>query len=119
MGSIPKGMKAVGVVVLMWAAVLMVMVGANIECSTVTVLVATCSNFITYGAPEPTPGSPCCDALLSLNNLADSTDNRISVCRCLMGLVTTYNPNTTAITALPGFCGISLGFTIDPNTACN
>ncbi|PIA35797.1 hypothetical protein AQUCO_03500277v1 [Aquilegia coerulea] len=98
---------------------LVTIVKGDMDCTTVTALVATCSNFITYGTPEPMPGSPCCDALLGLNNLGDSIDNRKAVCRCLMGLITTYNPNATAIATLPGLCGISLGFTIDPNTDCN
>ncbi|OVA14143.1 Peptidase S54 [Macleaya cordata] len=99
---------AIGVALMWWwvtaAVVEVVMVGGEIECSTVTALVATCSNFITYGVPDPTPGTPCCDALMSLENMAnDSSDNRRSVCRCIMGLVTTYNPNATAIATLPAY----------------
>ncbi|KAF8412311.1 hypothetical protein HHK36_000272 [Tetracentron sinense] len=90
-----------------------------IDCTTVTGLVSACSTFITYGSPDPIPGTPCCDALESLNNMADSIDNRRSMCRCIMGLITTYNPNATALATLPGFCGISLGFNINPNTDCN
>ncbi|XP_058106631.1 putative non-specific lipid-transfer protein 14 [Magnolia sinica] len=94
-------------------------VKGNVDCSTVSSLISNCSNFILYGIPEPMVGSPCCNAVVSLNSIADSPDDRRSVCRCLMGLITTYNPNSTAIATLPGFCGISLGFTIDPNTDCN
>ncbi|KAF9601324.1 hypothetical protein IFM89_018752 [Coptis chinensis] len=94
-------------------------VSSAVDCTAVTALVATCSNFITYGTPDPMPGSPCCDALLGLNNMADSIDSRRSICRCIMSLITTYNPNATAIATLPGLCGISLGFTIDPNTDCS
>ncbi|KZV46905.1 non-specific lipid-transfer protein 14 [Dorcoceras hygrometricum] len=88
------------------------------DCTTVTSLVSACSNFVTYGSPDPIPGSPCCVAMTSLNNLADSGDNIRNVCRCLMELISTYSPNATAIATLPGFCGVSLGFTIDPNTDC-
>ncbi|KAL5567821.1 hypothetical protein UlMin_024396 [Ulmus minor] len=89
------------------------------ECSSVTSLFFSCSTFITYGTPDPYPGSPCCYAMTSLDFISESSSNRRFVCRCLMGLITTYNPNATAISSLPGFCGVSLGFTIDPNTDCN
>ncbi|KAI8028894.1 putative non-specific lipid-transfer protein 14 [Camellia lanceoleosa] len=103
-------------VLLLWEAVAVI---AVIDCTTVTAFISACSTFVTYGSPDPFPGSPCCDAVVGLNSLADSIDNRQSVCRCLMDLINTYNPNATAIATLPGFCGVSLGFTIDPNTDCN
>nr|GMC61968.1 putative non-specific lipid-transfer protein 14 [Ipomoea batatas] len=92
--------------------------GGGIDCATVKALVSACSSFVMYGSPDPIPGSPCCVAMLSLSNLADSTDNRQIVCRCVMDLITTYNPNATSIATLPGFCGVSIGFIIDPNTDC-
>ncbi|KAF5772375.1 putative plant lipid transfer protein/Par allergen [Helianthus annuus] len=92
---------------------------ASVDCVTVTTLISTCSAFVTYGSPDPYPGSPCCDAVSSLNNLGDSEENKRALCMCMMGVITTYNPNATAIATLPGFCGVSLGFTIDPNTDCN
>ncbi|XP_015941383.1 putative non-specific lipid-transfer protein 14 [Arachis duranensis] len=93
---------------------------AVIDCPIVNQLFSACSIFITYGSPDPMPGTPCCDAMSGLNIIANanSGDNRQSVCRCLMGLIETYNPNATAIGTLPGLCGVSLGFTIDPNTNC-
>ncbi|KAL1550768.1 putative non-specific lipid-transfer protein 14 [Salvia divinorum] len=92
--------------------------GASTDCGTVMALVSSCSSFVKDGSPDPIPGSPCCIAMTTLNNVADSADNRRSVCRCLMDLITSNNPNATAIATLPGFCGVSLGFTIDPNTDC-
>ncbi|KAG6671280.1 hypothetical protein I3843_Q005400, partial [Carya illinoinensis] len=89
---------------------------ATSECSTVTGLASSCSTFMTEHVSDPFPGSPCCDAMISPNVTADSTDNRRLICRCMMGLITTYNPNATAIATLSGSCGVSLGFTIDPNT---
>lgn len=93
-------------------------VAYSADCTIVTSLISACSTFVTYGSPDPIPGSPCCVAMTSLNNLADSGDNIRTVCRCLMELISTYSPNATAIATLPGFCGVSLGFTIDPNTDC-
>lgn len=94
--------------------------GIAADCTMVTSFLSACSSFVIYGSPDPYPGSPCCQAMASLSNLAaDTVNNRQSVCACIMGLITTYNPNATAIATVPGFCGISLGFTIDPNTDCH
>ncbi|KAM7274016.1 hypothetical protein ACFE04_028680 [Oxalis oulophora] len=91
---------------------------APVECSTVTSLLSVCSNFISYGQPDPVPGSSCCDAMRTLDFVGEQSDSRRSICGCLMSLISSYNPNATAIAILPGICGISLGFTIDPNTDC-
>ncbi|XP_049348761.1 putative non-specific lipid-transfer protein 14 [Solanum verrucosum] len=93
---------------------------ADDECSTVTSLVSACASFVNYGTPDPIPGAPCCIAITTLSTIASSTgiQTRQSVSRCMMDLITTYNPNATAIATLPGFCGVSLGFSIDPNTDC-
>ncbi|XWS50576.1 hypothetical protein CRYUN_Cryun12cG0098500 [Craigia yunnanensis] len=94
-------------------------IAATVDCTTVTGLISACSTFIAYGTPDPYPGSPCCDVVTNLNLIADSTDNRRSICGCLMVLITTYNPNSTPTATLSGFCGVPLRFTIDPNTDCH
>ncbi|KDP22314.1 hypothetical protein JCGZ_26145 [Jatropha curcas] len=90
----------------------------NIDCATVTAFLSACSTFISYGSPDPLPGSPCCESMTSLNLIAQSGDNKRSVCRCFMGLIAAYNPFATTIATLPGFCGISLGFIVGPNADC-
>ncbi|KAM3320046.1 putative non-specific lipid-transfer protein 14 [Capsicum chacoense] len=107
-------------VVVLEVALIIQEAGGADECSTVTALVSACASFVNYGTPDPIPGAPCCVAMMTLSNVASSTgvETRQSVCRCMMDLITTYNPNATAIATLPGFCGVSLGFTIDPNTDC-
>ncbi|XP_059627529.1 putative non-specific lipid-transfer protein 14 [Cornus florida] len=121
MGS--GGKLAAAVVVVVFGVLMLLSLAATlsyaIDCSTVTSLVSACAAFVTYGTPDPYPGSPCCDAMKSLNSIGYSLEERKLVCRCLMGLITTYNPNATAVATLPGFCGVFLGFTIDPNTDCN
>ena len=92
---------------------------AAVDCATVTALVSTCSAFIAYGTPDPYPGTPCCDAMTTLNMVAEPLEDRRAVCTCLMGLIDAYSPNATAIATLAGFCGVSLGFSISPNTDCN
>ncbi|KAK8599500.1 hypothetical protein V6N13_077421 [Hibiscus sabdariffa] len=92
---------------------------AAVDCTTVTDLLSVCASFISYGSPDPYPGSPCCEAVTNLNLMTHSTDNRRSLCGCFMGLITASNPNSTAIATLPGFCGVPLGFTIKPDTDCD
>ncbi|KAI4351790.1 hypothetical protein L6164_006107 [Bauhinia variegata] len=117
MGRPKKSFTLIGLMMLLLSATF---VSAVVECATVSLLFSACSNFLSYGSPDPFPGSPCCDAMKGLNVIAaNSSDNTQSLCRCLMGLIATYNPNAIAIATLPGFCGVSLGFTIDPNTDCN
>ncbi|KAL4347062.1 hypothetical protein GQ457_17G025200 [Hibiscus cannabinus] len=94
-------------------------IGAAVDCTTVTDLLSVCASFISYGSPDPYPGSPCCEAVTNLNLMTHSTDNRRSLCGCFMGLITASNPNSTAIATLPGFCGVPLGFTIKPDTDCD
>ncbi|GLU21055.1 hypothetical protein SLE2022_372200 [Rubroshorea leprosula] len=105
-------------ILFLWAASLDAATATD-DCTAVTGLVSTCAAFINFASPAPYLGSPCCEAMVSLKLLADSTYNRRLVCRCLLSFINTYNPNATAIASLPGVCGVSLGFTIDSNTDCN
>ncbi|GAB2294049.1 hypothetical protein Dimus_028265 [Dionaea muscipula] len=112
------GMISLMLTLVCWGNLVLVVV-ATVDCTTVTQMLSTCSTFITYGSPDPIPGSPCCDAVSSLNNLGNLAEDRRSVCHCFMGLVATYNPSSTALATLPGFCGVSLGFVVEPNTDCS
>ncbi|CAN0891679.1 Putative non-specific lipid-transfer protein 14 [Linum grandiflorum] len=119
MGLLQIPAKALMILVLMTLAVAAAGAIATEDCSTVTGLISACTSFITYGSPDPLPGSPCCDGMSTLGTVVDSGGGGAGVCRCLMGLIATYNPNATAIATLPGFCGIDMGFIIDPNTDCS
>ncbi|KAM7504724.1 hypothetical protein LguiB_003628 [Lonicera macranthoides] len=101
--------------ILMWVA------GAvATDCTTETALISACTMFVTYGWPDPLPGSPCCNAVLTLKSISDSSgESRRNVCVCIMGLITSNKLYAPTIATLPGFCGVSLGFTIDPTTDCN
>lgn len=94
-------------------------VSGPIECSPVGSLMAVCSGFLNFGAPEPMLGSPCCKAMYSLNSMAATTNDRKEVCRCLVSLLSTYNPNASAVARLPALCGVYLGFSAQPNLDCN
>lgn len=110
-----KGL-AIGMLMLIGCATL---VSGFVECSPVGSLMSVCSSFLNFGAPEPTVGSPCCKAVLSLNSMAASTNDRKDMCRCLVALMTTYNPNVAAVARLPALCGVYLGFSAQPNIDCN
>ncbi|XP_020247954.1 putative non-specific lipid-transfer protein 14 [Asparagus officinalis] len=107
-----------GVVLALWCMI--TLTAGSIDCTTVSSLTARCMDFVVYGGMAPGLGSPCCSGLVGLYNVAaTSVDERRIVCNCLMGLITANNSNASDIARLPGLCGISLGFTIDPNTSCN
>ncbi|XP_058769770.1 putative non-specific lipid-transfer protein 14 [Vicia villosa] len=114
MGSY-KVLGIIGILMLLFSPPL---VFASIECSIVAQLFSSCSTFIRYGTPNPVPGSPCCNAMSGLSIISDSGKNKQSVCRCIVRLIQNYSSNATAIGILPGFCGISLGFTIIRNSDC-
>ncbi|KAI4347513.1 hypothetical protein L6164_008323 [Bauhinia variegata] len=115
----PESFTTIGLLILLSSQLSTTFVSSAVDCSTVAQLFSACSYFISDSSVDPFPGSPCCDAMTGLNVIANSGDNRGALCRCIMGLIATYNPNGTAIATLPGFCGVSLGFTIDPNVDCN
>ncbi|VVB17655.1 unnamed protein product [Arabis nemorensis] len=89
------------------------------ECAAVGTLISSCTEFVNYGYPDPIPGSSCCDSMTLLGTYSDSSEKRRWLCDCFMDLINIYNSNATAISTLSGFCGVVLGFTIDPNTDCN
>ncbi|KFK27941.1 hypothetical protein AALP_AA8G451000 [Arabis alpina] len=89
------------------------------DCAAVGTLISSCAEFVNYGNPDPIPGSSCCDSMTILGTYSASSEKRRWLCDCFMDLINVYNSNATAISTLSGFCGVVLGFTIDPNTDCN
>lgn len=69
--------------------------------------------------PRPHSRVPLLWSMSGVNNIANTADNRQYVCRCLMDLIDNFSSNASAIGILPGLCGISLGFNIDPNADCS
>ncbi|KAF7820913.1 putative non-specific lipid-transfer protein 14 [Senna tora] len=110
-----KALTIIGMLMLLcWVT----FVSAETECSVVTQAFSACSAFITFGSPEPVPGTPCCDAVSGLNiisNDSSSIDEKRAACRCLLGLIASYDPNFS-VAILPGLCGVSLGFIVQPDT---
>ncbi|KAL6871534.1 hypothetical protein ACP4OV_014363 [Aristida adscensionis] len=86
---------------------------ALLDCGTVTSLLASCGDFVWHGAaaaPLPSPGTPCCEGVAQLYDVAaDSPDNWRAVCRCMVGLVARHSSNASAIALLPVLCGVLPG----------
>lgn len=116
--------RSLAVVVVFTVAVLLcctaATAAASVDCSTVISLTSRCSEFITFGGVDPGLGSPCCNGMASLHNIAaGSVDNREAICNCIVGLTTIFRPNVTTVARLPGLCGIPLDFNVAPDTDCN
>ncbi|KVI10151.1 Bifunctional inhibitor/plant lipid transfer protein/seed storage helical domain-containing protein [Cynara cardunculus var. scolymus] len=90
-----------------------------VDCLTVASLISSCSDFVKNGTPYPYQGSPCCDAMTTLGYLAYADFNLRSMCLCFIGIITSYGSRAAiAVGTLPGFCGVSFGFLVDPETDC-
>ncbi|GKB95864.1 putative non-specific lipid-transfer protein 14 [Tanacetum coccineum] len=91
-----------------------------VDCITVATLISTCSDFINNGTAYPYLGSPCCNAMNKLGYFAFTDIDKQSLCLCFIGVITTYNLSAASVIGtLPGFCGVSFGFLIDPSTDCS
>ncbi|XP_031475589.2 putative non-specific lipid-transfer protein 14 [Nymphaea colorata] len=92
---------------------------ADIDCSTVASLASSCSDYVMYGSRNVAVDSPCCNALDSLHNIASEPEDRRDVCKCLVGLMSMYSPNLTAVDGLPSLCEIPFGIPLDPRANCD
>ncbi|CAL5080079.1 unnamed protein product [Urochloa decumbens] len=89
---------------------------SQLDCGTVTSLLAGCRAFVRRGeaAPStsppsalPAPGAACCEGVAELYAVAaDSADNWRSVCGCMAALVRRYSSNASAIALLPVLCAV-------------
>ncbi|KAL6639203.1 hypothetical protein ACP70R_022933 [Stipagrostis hirtigluma subsp. patula] len=96
---------------------------SQLDCGTVTSLLASCGDFVWHGAaasPLPSPGTPCCAGVSELYAAAaDSADNWRSVCGCMAALVRRHVSNASAIALLPVLCGVlPAGRAVDNLTYC-
>ncbi|KAL6611266.1 hypothetical protein ACP70R_039194 [Stipagrostis hirtigluma subsp. patula] len=96
---------------------------SQLDCGTVTSLLASCGDFVWHGAaasPLPSPGTPCCAGVSELYAAAaDSADNWRSVCGCMAALVRRHASNASAIALLPVLCGVlPAGRAVDNLTYC-
>ncbi|CAN6484863.1 unnamed protein product [Victoria cruziana] len=111
--------KGLTVVLMLIIALRLNGAAADKDCSSVLFLVSNCSGFVMRGFPRPTPASPCCNALVTLQGMVNVVEDRKGVCRCLVGLISMYRPNPRTVAALPSLCQVSLGFPVVPLTNCD
>ncbi|XP_059435076.1 non-specific lipid-transfer protein 3-like [Corylus avellana] len=92
---------------------------ADIACNQVVSYLTPCVSYVASGGSVP---AACCSGIKSLYDLAKTTADRQSVCRCLKQAVngipyTGYNIGLAA--GLPNKCGVNLPYNINPSANCN
>lgn len=118
MANIGVPMK-VGVCVLLLCMVIGAPSAQAITCSDVTEAMIPCISYLT-GSGGPAPAVPCCNGVRSVNNRAQTTADRQTVCKCLESDANTIpglQPNLVA--GLPSSCGVNLPYKFSTSTDCN
>lgn len=92
---------------------------ADVACGQVVSYLTPCVSYVASGGSVP---AACCSGVKSLNDLAKTTADRQSVCKCLKQAVngipyTGYNVGLAA--GLPNKCGVNLPYKINPSADCN
>lgn len=91
---------------------------ASISCGTVSSYLSQCVGYLTFRQGKPTPG--CCGGVKKLAGLATTTPARREVYSCLKSAYSQFpNVKSTAVSSLPGSCGVNLPFKISLQTNCN
>ncbi|XP_051116687.1 non-specific lipid-transfer protein 1-like [Andrographis paniculata] len=92
-------------------------VQAAVSC---TAAVQTLNPCLGYLTSPMAPLGNCCDGVRKLNNMAQSTPDRQSVCNCLKQVSGSYNTiDLDKASHLPGQCGVNLPYKISPDIDCS
>ncbi|PON51598.1 Lipid transfer protein/Par allergen [Parasponia andersonii] len=87
-----------------------------ITCGQVTSSLAPCINYARVGGAIP---PSCCNGIRTLNNLAKTTADRQTACKCLQSAASTIKGiNFSLVAGLPGKCGVNIPYKISPSTNC-
>ncbi|KAI9153001.1 hypothetical protein LWI28_004263 [Acer negundo] len=87
-----------------------------ITCGQVASNISPCLGYIRATSPlTPT----CCNGVRSLNGAARTTPDRQQACQCLKSFASGISINYNLASGLPGKCGVSIPYTISPNTDCS
>ena len=90
---------------------------AAVTCGTVSSGVAPCIAYLKGG---PGPSAACCAGIKSLNSAAATPADRKTACNCLKGAAARIpGINYGMAGSLPGKCGVSIPYPINPSTNCN
>ncbi|XP_057497689.1 non-specific lipid-transfer protein 8-like [Actinidia eriantha] len=88
-----------------------------ITCSDVVKALNPCLNYLKSGSGMPP--APCCTGAKALASATTTTADKQTACTCIKSASKQMNVIPALAKALPGNCGISLGFTLDPNIDCS
>nr|AMN14867.1 putative lipid-transfer protein 2 [Nepenthes mirabilis] len=89
---------------------------ATITCGQVVQYLLPCLSYLRNGGRIP---PRCCPGVRGLNSAARTTPDRQAACNCLKTAARSYRINYGNGAALPGKCGVSIGFKIALNTDCS
>ncbi|KAK3227494.1 hypothetical protein Dsin_007356 [Dipteronia sinensis] len=88
-----------------------------ITCGQVVSAISPCINYI-RGIGPLIPA--CCNGVRGLNEAARTTPDRQQACGCLKSNSAVISGiNYSLASGLPGKCGVSIPYTISPNTDCS
>ncbi|CAL5330959.1 unnamed protein product [Camellia sinensis] len=90
---------------------------AAITCSDVIKDLRPCISYLKTGSG--TPPAACCAGAKALASAATSTADKKTACNCIKSTSKNMKINSKLAKALPGNCGINLGFSVDPNIDCS
>ena len=92
---------------------------ATVSCGTVASSLAPCLNYLEGGATGTVPLG-CCTGIKSLNNAAQSTPDRQTVCQCLKTAAKAMpGVNVGLASTVPSKCGVHIPYKLDPSTDCS
>lgn len=89
---------------------------AVISCKEVIKDLKPCVNYLVSGSGKPPVA--CCDGAKALASSASTSADKKATCECIKSAAKNFNLNTKLAQALPANCGISLSFSISPNSDC-
>ncbi|KAL6981570.1 hypothetical protein U1Q18_023196, partial [Sarracenia purpurea var. burkii] len=89
-----------------------------ITCGDVVRDIGPCVNYLTKSS-SGLPPAACCAGAKSLASATTTTADKRAACNCMKSASQKVSVNPSLAKALPGNCGISLGFTVDPNIDCS
>ncbi|KAI4341875.1 hypothetical protein MLD38_026547 [Melastoma candidum] len=91
---------------------------ASISCGQVVSSLRPCIPYV-VSAGKGTLPKACCDGVRSLNSAAKTTPDRQAACNCLKNAASSSRSfNLGIVSSIPGKCGISIPYKIDPKTDC-
>lgn len=91
----------------------------QVTCNQVVRYLTPCISYVETGGSVPVT---CCNGIKTLYGVAQTTQDRQSVCNCLKQAVSQvpYSGFNVGLAAgLPSKCGINIPYKISPSTDCN